>query len=332
MLRLKLLENLAKACAQTRLIGFRQVAMTGDPDHQRKCLESRLRFCADDGRLYAINKNASTQDRFRRTGNRDGMHLRLTMASMLAASGLLLAGCQGATSGGSSPAPAPTASPNYAALDAQQLQSERALLAAPSAPQARLVASIAAMLEPVVTKDYHNTPFGYYVETESVPDAESYYGPRVYISVGMVNFADNREEVAGVLCHESAHVLHYDGINSDQTTRRWNDKVAALIARHHGLYARFLDKVGSFSDLRYSRKQESDADKAGATICDRAHFNPWGLVWMLRKLQQKYPTSRLSYLSNHPSNQARVSTLVRYLRHNSEFQVWPGDEKFATKK
>lgn len=258
------------------------------------------------------------------------MHPRL--ASLLGASTLLLGGCGAATSVSSSPAPAPAASPNYAALDAQQLQSKRSQLAAPSSPQAKLVASIAAMLEPVVTKDYHNTPFGYYVETEPDPDAESFYGPRVYISIGMVNFADNREEVAGVLCHESAHVLHYDGINSDQTTSKWNDKVASLIARHHGVYARVVNKFASFSELRYTRKQESDADKAGATICDHAHLNPWGLVWMLRKLQQKYPTSRLSYLSDHPSNQARISMLVNYLRHNSEFQVWPSDEKFATKK
>jgi len=251
----------------------------------------------------------------------------------LCAAVLALAACNGDKGAGSgSPAPTPTATPNYTILDDQQYQAKRQQFAAPDSPQAKLVASIAARLEPVVSSHYNNTHFGYYVEKESDPDAESYYGPRVYVSTGMVDFVDNREELAGVLCHESAHVLHRDGIRSDLMTSAWNDKVAALIRRHHGTVARIVNKIGSYDDLHYTRGQEAAADRAGATICDQAHFNPWGLVWVLRKIQKSYPTSRLSYLSDHPSNQARISALVKYLHHNSEFQTWPSNIRFATPK
>lgn len=219
--------------------------------------------------------------------------------------------------------------PREIALDNQAYQSERPLLADPHSRDGRIVAAIAAKLEPVVARAY-GAPFHYYLTKETDPSAYSYYGPRVYVSIGMVNFVKNREELAGVLCHESGHVMHHDGSRSDMLTGSHTSRVQALIAHHHSTFAHLLAIGQNFTQLHFSREQESEADRAGATICSDAGINPWGLVWALELLQKSYPSSGLTYLADHPTNKARIKALEKYLRTNSQFAMWPADPRFAT--
>jgi predicted Zn-dependent protease len=219
--------------------------------------------------------------------------------------------------------------PTEVKLDYQAYQSELPILANPNSRQGKIVAAIAARLEPVVARAY-GAQFHYYLTKESDPSAYSYYGPRVYVSVGMVNFARNREELAGVLCHESGHVMHHDGTRSDLLSGSHRSRVQALIAHHHSTFAHLLSMGENLTQLRFSRQQESQADRAGATICSDAGINPWGLVWALELLQKTYPSSGLTYLQDHPTNKARVKALEKYLRTNSQFAMWPSDPRFAT--
>lgn len=219
--------------------------------------------------------------------------------------------------------------PREVALDNQAFQSEKALLADPNSHQGKIVAAIAAKLEPVVAKAY-GASFHYYLTKETDPSAYSYYGPRVYVSVGMVNFVKNREELAGVLCHESGHVMHHDGSRSDMLSGSHTSRVQALIAHHHSTLAHLLAAGQNLTQLHFSRGQESQADRAGATICSDAGINPWGLVWALQLLQKSYPSSGLTYLQDHPTNKSRIKALEKYLRTNSQFAMWPSDPRFAT--
>lgn len=215
--------------------------------------------------------------------------------------------------------------------DYQAYESEQPMLASSNAPQERVIAAIAARLDPIVARQY-GVPIHYYLTKETDPNAYSYYGPRVYISVGMVNFAQNREEIAGVLCHESTHVLHHDGTRSFQSGQH-NAHVIDMLQHHHAMFARLAGLGSEVVRVRFTQGQEYGADKGGATLCASAGLNPWGLVWMLRRFQSQpdFRTSRWSYLSDHPSNQARIKALTRYLKTNSQFATWPSDPQFGTR-
>ena len=208
-------------------------------------------------------------------------------------------------------------------------QSEQGNLASMNSPQGRVVAAIAAKLAPVASRLY-GAPIRYYLTKETDPNAYSYYAGRVYISIGMVNFAQNMEEVAGVLCHESTHVLHHDGTRSALETHDHNMAVNNLLEHHHGTFAHLLSIGSNVATLHFTRDQEYAADKGGADLCNSAGLNPWGLVWMLQHFQAQpdYRTSRWSYSSNHPSNQGRISALKKYLRN---FPTWPSDSRFGTR-
>jgi len=211
-------------------------------------------------------------------------------------------------------------------------QSEESNLASMSSRQGRIVSGIAAKLNPLVAQQY-GVPIHYYLTKEVDPDAYSYYGPRVYISTGMVNLAQYREEVAGVLCHESTHVLHHDGTRSALETHGHNLAVDNLMARHHATFAHLLAIGSNYATLHFTQQQEYAADRGGATLCAAAGLNPWGLVWMLKLFQTQpdYRTSRWSYLQNHPNNQNRIAALTKYLKSNSQFATWPSDPRFATR-
>src|SRR5579864_4934176 len=76
-----------------------------------------------------------------------------------------------------------------------------------TSPEAKLLAPIAKQLK-AVGDPLYGAPFTFYVHVSTVPNAYVVYGPRVYVNRGLIQFAHNREEIAGVLCHEMSHALH----------------------------------------------------------------------------------------------------------------------------
>ncbi|HET7813937.1 MAG TPA: M48 family metallopeptidase [Candidatus Baltobacteraceae bacterium] len=183
----------------------------------------------------------------------------------------------------------------------------------------------------------YGVPFHYYLIDEDDPDAFSYYGPRVYVSRGMMHMADFTEELAGVLCHESSHVLHHDGLHSAQELAADNASLNAFLhkAMHmtHNHFARVLSLMGAagktLEELHYSRAQEENADLSGADLCSQAGSNPWGIAWMLEKFQKAAPSHRLAWFSDHPSTKARIARLKKKLR-GASFAHWPSTQAVGT--
>ncbi len=206
----------------------------------------------------------------------------------------------------------------------------------PNSPEQKIVDSIAAQIEPVAQAMY-GAPFHYYVTKQKEPNAYEYYGPRVYLSQGMVDYVDSREELAGVMCHESSHVIHHDGLRSDKATAKYNAKTNHLVRwaerLTHNHLKHWITDVATLGDslaqLGYTRAQEEDADKLGAMICSQAHSsNPWGLVAMLTKISKNPEMHTGSWgvwlHSDHPSDRARIAALRKWLK-NPEFSQWTKD-------
>jgi predicted Zn-dependent protease len=200
---------------------------------------------------------------------------------------------------------------------------ERPMLVSMQSRDGRIIASLGAQIGPVASRMY-GAPIHYYLTNEQDPNAYSFYGPRVYISEGMVHLAQNREELGGILCHESAHVIHHDGRNSAVEQHDHNLRVNELLSHHHATFAHLLAMGSNVVQLHFSRGQEFHADRTGASICSLAGINPWGLVWMLEYLQKQpdFRTSHFTYFSDHPSNQARIKALLVILDRQSQFRPW----------
>jgi predicted Zn-dependent protease len=151
-------------------------------------------------------------------------------------------------------------------------------------------------------------------------------GQRIYIHSGLVNAADDANQVQGVLAHELGHITGghalsiYDGVSKATkiTILSLLVGVAAAIAgagdAAMGAIAMGQQAaLGSF--LAFTRAQESTADAAGSTYLSRAGISGRGSIEFFKKLQNqefRYGYSQddeAAYSRTHPLSGDRIATL-----------------------
>ncbi|HEY1976692.1 MAG TPA: M48 family metalloprotease [Candidatus Baltobacteraceae bacterium] len=161
-------------------------------------------------------------------------------------------------------------------------------------PQSPLYQAIDSITKPIakVADSQYFTPFHFILLNESTPNAMAMPGGNVYITTGLMSFLKNRDELAGVICHEVNHDIHHD------------------------MYAVYQATQGGRAPqdpnaIAYERQVESNADRAGAYTCAKAGFNPWGMVWNFRLHgQTPMAAAQEEPNSNHPSDSSRASDLI----------------------
>jgi beta-barrel assembly-enhancing protease len=145
--------------------------------------------------------------------------------------------------------------------------------------------AIAAVADP-----QYFAPFHFVLLNEQTPNAFSMPGGNVYVTTALLSFLKNRDQLAGVICHEVNHDIHHD------------------------MYAVFQATQGGRSPqdpnaIAYERAAETNADRAGAYLCAKAGFNPWGMVWNFRQHRQAMGVSNDGGV-DHPSDEQRETELV----------------------
>lgn len=127
-------------------------------------------------------------------------------------------------------------------------------------------------------------------------DVNAFAAPGGYIFVtrGLLKQLKSEAELAGVLAHESVHVLkqhHLKAVkkqgkvelfsailSSAANSREKREKVEKISGGFKELYSRGLDKEDEF-----------EADRLGLVIAARAGYDPYGLVSVLQKLDGMNP-------------------------------------------
>jgi predicted Zn-dependent protease len=157
----------------------------------------------------------------------------------------------------------------------------------------------------VVADRQYFAPFHFVLLNDQNPNAFSIPGGNVYVTTGLLSFLRNRDELAGVICHEVNHDIHHDMYTVFEATQGRSPQDPTVVA--------------------YERAAEMNADRAGAYTCARAGFNPWGMVWGLRQHSQAMGGS-YSGGADHPSDQQREADLVALFRsHTATFGKFSDD-------
>jgi hypothetical protein len=145
------------------------------------------------------------------------------------------------------------------------------------------------------------------------------------VNLGTIQAADNEAELAGVLAHEMSHV--YMQHSAKQAPKAAAAQIFAGLAGAvlGGSTAGNLAKVGiQFGAgtmlMKYSRKDESQADSVGAIIMYKAGYNPKAMADFFTKLEQKYGKGGPQLLSDHPNPGNRQASI------QSEIAPWPPKE------
>jgi len=121
----------------------------------------------------------------------------------------------------------------------------------------------------------------------------------------------NDDEVAMIMGHEMAHALREharERMGKTAVTSGAIEIGAALLGLGNG--GRYLANLGGqLLTLRFSRSDESEADKVGLDLAARAGYDPRAGVTLWRKMGQASKGSPPQWLSTHPAGTARIQEI-----------------------
>ncbi|MBV8150129.1 MAG: M48 family metalloprotease [Candidatus Eremiobacteraeota bacterium] len=188
-----------------------------------------------------------------------------------------------------------------------------------SSPDYNMLNPIAKRIKAVVDSQY-DRPFRFILVHESQPNAFSVPGGNVYVTDALLKFVKNKEELAGVLCHETSHTIHHDVVNNmkkDQNLSMLATGLSLLLGgRGGGLANAALSMGANLQALNFSREVETAADLKGSETCAEAGYNPWGMVWLFKQFEKADTGGKMEMLSDHPNDDHRIADLERHFKQN----------------
>jgi predicted Zn-dependent protease len=192
-----------------------------------------------------------------------------------------------------------------------------------SSPYYAVLNPIAQQIKRVADPQYFH-PFQFILVHETQPNAFAVPGGNVYVTDSLMKFVQNREELAGVLCHETSHDIHHDVLHLYQKQQRTataftiGDILANVLTRGRAQGA--IDTAAnlgfSLESATFSRDVETAADKKGAETCAEAGSNPYGMVWLFQQFEKADTGGHMEMLSDHPTDQHRIDDLRRLFASN----------------
>jgi predicted Zn-dependent protease len=192
----------------------------------------------------------------------------------------------------------------------QQLQQKGEILT--SSPYYSILNPIATKIKRVADRQYF-TPFHFILVNETSPNAFAVPGGNVYVTTAMMHFVKNKEELAGVLCHETSHDIHHDVLNlyqKDQRLSMYGALAELLLGRGaSGVANTVINIAANLEALHFSRQVEEDADHKGAITCAQAGLTPYGMVWLMQAFQNANLSTPPEFISDHPSDAHRIGAL-----------------------
>jgi predicted Zn-dependent protease len=203
----------------------------------------------------------------------------------------------------------------------QSLQQKGEILT--TSPYYAILNPIAQQIKRVADAQYFH-PFTFILVHEAQPNAFAVPGGNVYVTDSLMRFVQNREELAGVLCHETSHDIHHDVLHLYQKAQRAGTTIGILDILANvatgGRASRAIDTAAnlgfSIQTANYSREVETAADAKGAETCAAAGSNPWGMVWLFQQFEKADTGGRFEMLSDHPTDQHRIDDLKRKFAAN----------------
>ena len=147
-------------------------------------------------------------------------------------------------------------------------------------------------------------------------------GGYVYVFTGLLMNFTSEDQVAGVLCHELAHVTQRHVASRIEKAQMITLgslllAIAGVAAGAGGAAAAASFGAGQSALLSYSRADETEADQIGMQYLIKAGYPPVGLVNGFKILRQKSWMSGThvpTYLSTHPDIGDRITGITARIK------------------
>ena len=156
-------------------------------------------------------------------------------------------------------------------------------------------------------------PFTYTLIDKDVENAFAVPGGYVYIYTGILKKLNDESELMGVLGHEIVHVTHHHYREQLAKNATLGIALQTALAASNAGQAPQLAAGAAFqlAGLRFTRTDESDADKGGTLLLGRVGRNPMGIAkYFERAKSMGVP----EWLSDHPGNSNRVKAVAKLVQ------------------
>src|SRR5579862_1384323 len=143
-------------------------------------------------------------------------------------------------------------------------------------------------------------------------------GGFIYVNRGAIVAAQDEAQLAGVIAHETGHVVMRHGTHqaSEMAMARAPLSILSGILGSSGSVAGNLAQIGlgfgvNSIFLHNSRGIEAQADEVGTYILYHAGYDPHAMAQFFQILQQKYPQQTIQFFSDHPNPGNRIKAVDR---------------------
>jgi predicted Zn-dependent protease len=133
-------------------------------------------------------------------------------------------------------------------------------------------------------------------------------GGNVFMFTGLMDKIHTEDELAAVLGHEMTHVREQHWAKMYSASQKRSLTLGVLLGLSHA--SRGVQDIASLGnnllDLRYSRKDEDQADAEGLQDMVDAGYNPKGMLDLFHTLQSAGGGGGAAFLSDHPLTKDRI--------------------------
>jgi beta-barrel assembly-enhancing protease len=168
-------------------------------------------------------------------------------------------------------------------------------------------------------------PIRYYIVRGDSANAFSVPGGNIYVNEPLLRLAKNKDELAGVLAHETGHMVlhhvaqHMSALQKKSTVASIGSILAQIVLGP--LAGAAIDYGSQYavagSDAAQSRHIEAQADEEGARImAATGQYNPWGMIWFFQTMTDTYGPGQNFWLRSHPLDNQRIVDLENQFKAN----------------
>ncbi|MBR3858026.1 MAG: M48 family metallopeptidase [Bacteroidaceae bacterium] len=168
-------------------------------------------------------------------------------------------------------------------------------------------------------------------------------GGKIVVYEGLLPITQDETSLAIVLGHEIAHAVakHSAEQLSKQTRQQYaaqiGGSVLSSVAQAKGMSnaASIIDmaaQIGfNFANLKYSRDNETEADRLGLIFAAMAGYDPQlAIPFWQRMAQQSGGSTKSEIFSDHPSDEKRIAELQKRMPEALKYYVPPTPEPKTT--
>ena len=143
------------------------------------------------------------------------------------------------------------------------------------------------------------------------PNAFSIPGGYIYVTYDLFDYVQSDDELAGILAHEIAHVIHNHALKQTRDNTKFTLLTILGVLLTGEPDVAVLGKLTTITFLnQYSRDYEEEADLTAINLLTKTEYNPVGFLTFLERLYARKmfkPEVNLGIFQTHPETENRIN-------------------------